>query len=330
MEPSPPSSTPDLESGNIRRGPDSRGLTTRVASFQGSHIDTHFAHRTIVMEPQQLSSPPNSASTPSQSPSIDTTLQLISPSASSTTTSSQHADSRRLSMSEPAISQSTIAEIHKRRAPGSPLQRVRPLTQAHSERSRSMLTVRHLRREQTRQGANSEMEQVSKYPEHYQGESSAHRSIMMKSQISDGDSFWKEDPNDPDPVPENKANKRPKAELRGEIGRRARQSVWGNRKISLRRYSTSSMIGNLTLSSHQEVSKDNVQGVQNIFEDGLLNDEDATAINSSDPVQTPVMKESSRRPLTDISSNMGVEVLAAPVPPSVVPLTPLMTRPPMR
>ncbi|KAG0243415.1 hypothetical protein BGX31_010791 [Mortierella sp. GBA43] len=353
MEPSLSSTAPDLNPGNGGRGPDGR-LGARSAGLRVANIDTHFATRSSSTKPHQLSSPPNSTnstSSPSPSPSFDTAQQPISPSTSSTATTPlqrgafsisdtavsdllreqfngrncstpSHRPSNslselslRLSMSDSSISQATLLEANKRKATGSPGLRPRALTQG---RPHSMMFPLHRQRSQLTRDDN-----LSKASEQHQNMSTV-RFLTVESQQSGRDGFWKEDPDDPDP----QSVKRPKADLRGAEGRKARQAVWAHhQKPSLRRRSTNSMIAGLNLTCDDDPGENTPQRGTNEIDTVM------TDVEDMGPEQIPVVEKTrttKRPPLMDISASISYagDIVAEPA--LNVPLTPLMTRQPKK
>ncbi|KAF9085929.1 hypothetical protein BGX23_009285 [Mortierella sp. AD031] len=136
-------------------------------------------------------------------------------------------------------------------------------------------------------------------------------------------SFW----DNSEDVIEPESNKRPRSELRGVEGRKARSATWSNLKTSYdRRQSTNSFIGlgNLSVKNN----------------DGLIDDLPKTPVPPrrapaefkvwEDKEQTPVKKGGPRRaPLTDISLSIGTSTMPA-VTFDIRPLGPLMTRQPRK
>ncbi|KAI8604263.1 hypothetical protein EDD21DRAFT_228463 [Dissophora ornata] len=345
--------TPDLIRDNIcGSSQGSRTITTTGAAIPGRNIDTSAN--------MQLNSPPDSSPSHSPSPSIDTVIEtpstfspiasaLLAPIPVAKSRASMVFDSKvqlhpkgsltprplssRSSYSEPIIAddeyrQQTRSEpppsffnvsevLVKRRAARSPL-RPRAQTQGQGrERPYSMMV----------------------FPTH---SLQAQQSFCLKDALPSGslelqssnedhfpelprtpDPFWdgSEDPEEPE------SNKRPKSELRGPAGRRARGTSLTNRpRPPLRRRSTMSMIADLDLSgadnAAQERGEDDEGGFFSIDVSGTLVCDEG----ENTAVQTPIKKKGTQRtPLTDISCSSVVQVSLG-----AKPLGPLMTRQPRK
>lgn len=329
------STTPDPEPGSISRRPDDQVITARTLA---SNIDTLLSTSGGVMK-QQLASPPdstNSTSSPSPTPSLDVAQQPISLSSIGSTptqrgvflihhnsdtavsdlrreqvngrgcltpgrrrsSSSFSVTSCRLTMSESSISQMTLSEAGKRKAPDSPCQRLRVLTQA---RERPLSMTLPLRQQQPHQ-PTSEISQSSDLSEQHQ---SVVRSPTMKSQRSDYSEFWGEDPAEPDP----QSCKRPKADLRGVEGRKARHANWDRPQTVLHRSSTNSMIANLSLGPNN-LDKDISQSGQEACEVGPLNGDtvmvDTENVGREQVLVVEKSRVPKRRPLMEISVSVDV------------------------
>ncbi|KAI1295245.1 Cyclin-A1 [Mortierella claussenii] len=314
-------------------------ITTTTAGLCGSDIRLAQSDGTSDMRSVSLSSPPNSSASPSPSPSVDLTQCSTSSSVSSlVSTPRQQCVSSVLSnkastpssygmfrlhstpggqltpmvrLSSPAFTVPHIFDDQSRQQPGpeaSSSLRDLPKRSAESplrprshtlvrERPQSMIILPKV----SVLGA-SELSQ----PEDFFEQHNRHAIQSYRTPVSSSDShpFWD---NSEDPVELEGSNKRPKNELRGAAGRKARSAAWGSTpRARLTKHSTMSMIAGVSL-------KEEPGEEQEVGREGSHVSSSSTSTvceDTEDQLQRTPTKSERRQPLIETSGDLDVDNLA--------------------